>query len=150
MITRNKAKNVKKELIPESGFFSTVLGRFEDSFQAFLDELSLKCLLCTPLTENSAEVKKESGPEVAQAEPEVARVGPVEQEVKPKVEPGDKQRNNQGSSKRKLSQQDKKIQKRPSRVLARVSFVCIEYAASYILHIICSLLKSQSHLRNPI
>ena len=109
------------------------------------------------MIENSAEVKKESepevaqsGPEVAQAEPEVAQLGPSEQEVKPKVEPGDKPRNNQGSSKRKLSQQDKKIQKRPSRVLARVSFVCIEYAASYILHIICSLLKSQSHLRNPI
>ena len=147
MITRNKAKNVKKDLIPETGFFTTVLGRFEDSFQAFLDEFSLKCLLCTPLTENSAEVKKESEPEVAQAEPEVA---PFEQEVEPKVEPGDKPRNNQGSSKRKLSQQDKKIQKRPSRVLARVSFVCIEYTAYYILHIICSLLMSQSHLRNPI
>ena len=139
MITRNKAKYAKKELISESGFFSTVLGRFEDSLQAFLDELSLKCLLCTPLTENSAEVKKESEPDVAQAEPEVAQVGPVEQEVKPKVEPGDKPRNNQGSFKGKLSQQDKKIQKRPSRVLARVSFVCIEYTVYtvyYILHII--------------
>ena len=130
MITRNKAKNVKKELIPESGFFSTVLGRFQDRSQVFLDALSIKCLLCTPLTENSAEVKKESEPEVAQAEPEVARVGPVEQEVKPKVEQGDKPRNNQGSSKRKLSskQQDKKTQKRPSNVLARVLFACIEYA----------------------
>ena len=94
-------------------------------------------LLYNPLIENSAEVKKEPEPEVAQAEPEAARVGPVEQEIKPKVEQGDKPRNNQGPSKRKLSQQDKKIQKRPSRVLARVSFVCIEYAAYWSFRAIC-------------
>ena len=130
MITRNKNKNVKKEVISESGLCSTdrtvrshhgtpmtVQGWSIDKSQAFLDESSIKCLLYSPLTETSLS-KVQTGP--------AGLVTEVKEEVNPEVEPRDP-KNNQGSSKTKHSsnQQNKKARKRPSKVLGRVSFACI-------------------------
>ena len=131
MITRNKNKNVKKEVISESGLCSTdrtvrshhgtpmtVQGWAIDKSQAFLDESSIKCLLCSPLTETSLS-KVQTCP--------AGLVAEVKEEVNPEVEPRDKAKNNQGSFKTKHSsnQQNKKARKRPSKVLGRVSFACI-------------------------